>query len=125
VSDLWRSRVDSGRDGVARRSQWVPAVEYNFDCPGWLTVVTKLADERIVRELASGGVSVREWTPPRQLPEGPPLTFDELLDLLRFERYRGCLRPENSGKQYRRAVKATTERGRRRDGTSRDSWPSR
>lgn len=78
---------------------------YNFDCPGCLTVVTKPADERIVRLLASGGVPVREWAPPRHLPDGPKFTFDdlldfhalletdgwfdELLDLLRFERDRG------------------------------------
>lgn len=78
---------------------------YNFDCPGCLTVVTKPADERIVRLLASGGVPVREWAPPRRLPDGPQLTFDdlldfhalletdgwfdELLDLLRLERNRG------------------------------------
>lgn len=77
---------------------------YNFDCPGCLNVVTKPADERIVRLLASGGVPVREWTAPRRLPDGPPLTYDDLLDfhallatdhwfddliaLLRFERGR-------------------------------------
>ncbi|HSK94974.1 MAG TPA: hypothetical protein VK891_00015 [Euzebyales bacterium] len=75
---------------------------YNFDCPGCLTVVTKPADERIVRLLASGGVPVLEWAPPPPRPAGPPLSFDDLLDfhallqtdtwfddlvdLLRFER---------------------------------------
>ena len=53
---------------------------YNFDCPSCLNVVTKPADERIVRLLASGGVPVREWAPPRQLPTGPAFTYDDLLD---------------------------------------------
>jgi hypothetical protein len=79
--------------------------EYNFDCPSCLMVVTKPADERIVRLLASGGVPVRELTPPRRAPDGPSLTYDDLLDfhtllqtdrwfdhliaLLRLERDRG------------------------------------
>jgi hypothetical protein len=53
---------------------------YNFGCPSCLNVITKPADERIVRLLASGGVPVHEWPPPRQVPDGPPLTYDDLLD---------------------------------------------
>lgn len=53
---------------------------YNFDCPNCLAVVTKPADERIVRLLASGGVPVLELPPPRDVPQGPRLSYDDLLD---------------------------------------------
>ena len=53
---------------------------YCFDCPSCLELISKPADERIVRLLASGGVPVREWAPTRRLPAGPPLSFDDLLD---------------------------------------------
>jgi hypothetical protein len=57
---------------------------YNFDCPSCLAVVTKPADERIVRLLASGGVPVREVAPARRVPEGPVLSYDDLLDFHRL-----------------------------------------
>lgn len=53
---------------------------YNFGCPGCLTVITKPADERIVRLLASGGVPIREVAAQQRMPDQPPLTFDDLLD---------------------------------------------
>lgn len=53
---------------------------YSFDCPSCLSIIDKPADERIVRLLASGGVPVREWAPARDLPGGPALTYDDLLD---------------------------------------------
>lgn len=52
---------------------------YCFDCPSCLELVSKPADERIVRLLASGGVAIRESSAGRP-PDGPSLTYDDLLD---------------------------------------------
>lgn len=59
---------------------------YRFSCPGCALDVTKPADERVVKLLATGGVTIRISTsalPPH--PEdpagGPALTADDLLDL--------------------------------------------
>ncbi len=55
---------------------------YCFDCPSCLELISKPADERIVRLLASGGVPVREWRE-AEGPAGiggPSLTYDDLLD---------------------------------------------
>ena len=80
---------------------------YCFDCPSCLELISKPADERIVRLLASGGVPVREWAPVEEArsPQHPPLTpddlldfhellrgdgwFDDVIELLRFESDRG------------------------------------
>jgi hypothetical protein len=55
---------------------------YCFDCPTCLELISKPADERIIRLLASGGVPVREWPPSSgpQQPSGPLFTYDDLLD---------------------------------------------
>ncbi len=54
---------------------------YCFDCPSCLELISKPADERIVRLLASGGVPVRQWPPTgSQVPQGPSVTYDDLLD---------------------------------------------
>jgi predicted RNA-binding Zn-ribbon protein involved in translation (DUF1610 family) len=53
---------------------------YHFDCPSCLAVISKPADDRIVRLLASGGVPVREWAPDRAPDLAPSLTYDDLLD---------------------------------------------
>jgi len=57
---------------------------YEFTCPGCDQLVTKPADERIAQLLISGGVrTTREDLPAEALEprEGPPLTYDDLLDL--------------------------------------------
>lgn len=65
---------------------------YRFDCPTCATTVTKPADERIARLLATGGVEIsiqrREVLvgasrPPHpEMPgTGAALTYDDLLDL--------------------------------------------
>ena len=57
---------------------------YAFVCPDCVQVVTKPADERVVRLLISGGVEAQFWEPPAELLEihdGPVLTYDDLLDL--------------------------------------------
>lgn len=67
---------------------------YHFDCPACRTAVSKPADERIARLLATGGVEISiqrsevlvETEPARPVhPEAPrggrALTYDDLLDL--------------------------------------------
>jgi hypothetical protein len=57
---------------------------YAFVCPGCDQLVTKPADERIAQLLISGGVrTTREDLPAEALEprDGPPLTYDDLLDL--------------------------------------------
>jgi hypothetical protein len=57
---------------------------YPLVCPDCLEMVTKPADERVVRLLTSGGVEAEFWEPPAELLEprsGPVLTWDDLLDL--------------------------------------------
>jgi hypothetical protein len=68
---------------------------YRFTCPSCLLLVTKPADRRVVRLLASAGVAARlpggpapagagRARPPAEALEphhGPPLTWDDLLDL--------------------------------------------
>ncbi len=61
---------------------------YRFACPACTDLVTKPADERIVRLLSSGGVAVSVRQPtatvqvsrPRPALAAPPLTYDDLLD---------------------------------------------
>jgi predicted RNA-binding Zn-ribbon protein involved in translation (DUF1610 family) len=60
---------------------------YSFVCPDCLEVVEKPADQKIVTLLLSAGVEVHRTTQhaepltdPRRLPEGPPLTTDDLID---------------------------------------------
>ena len=55
---------------------------YCFDCPSCLELISKPADERIVRLLASGGVPVRESQDAERAAGagGPSLTYDDLLD---------------------------------------------
>ena len=57
---------------------------YAFTCPDCLVLITKPADDRIVRLLVSGGVRPEFWEPPAELLErhdGPALDYDDLLDL--------------------------------------------
>jgi hypothetical protein len=57
---------------------------YAFICPSCASMVTKPADERVVRLLISGGVQAEFWELPAELLEvhdGPALTYDDLLDL--------------------------------------------
>lgn len=57
---------------------------YAFVCPSCWQLVTKPADERVAQLLISGGVRTeREDLPAEALEprDGPPLTYDDLLDL--------------------------------------------
>lgn len=66
---------------------------YLFDCPSCADEIVKPADARIAQLLTTGGVPVictadplEDASPPRPphpegVPDGPPLTFDDLLDL--------------------------------------------
>lgn len=65
---------------------------YTFSCPVCNGFVSKPADERVAQLLETGGVPIRVGGPPvsdgTPLPEhpeealgGPPLTYDDLLDL--------------------------------------------
>lgn len=57
---------------------------YAFLCPNCRYTVRKPADERIVSLLLSGGVRPREIRVPDEVREvhiGPPLNYDDLLDL--------------------------------------------
>lgn len=71
-------------DGIVR-----PGSSYRFNCPDCDETVTKPADERIAQLLTTGGVPVEELDDPiddrPEHPEhpvpGPPLTYDDLLDL--------------------------------------------
>lgn len=71
---------------------------YRFDCPGCAIEVTKPADDRVARLLATGGVEITVARPrvgledlaeflddlpthPEHPPCGPALTTDDLLDL--------------------------------------------
>ena len=74
---------------------------YRFSCPSCTVEVTKPADERVARLLATGGVDIKitrtdvdiedleefyaELPPhPEKAADGPPLTSDDLLDLHRL-----------------------------------------
>jgi hypothetical protein len=55
-----------------------------FVRPECYRVVSKPADQRVVRRLTSGGVPAQPWDPPGEALEprsGPALTWDDLLDL--------------------------------------------
>ena len=57
---------------------------YAFPCPACGTRVQKQADERAIELLIAEGVTPHHWTIPAELleaREGPPLTYDDLLDL--------------------------------------------
>ena len=72
--------VRSGADAVAAGST------YAFACPACAEVVTKPADERIARLLATGGVRVSIQSDalsaghPESPPPGAAFTYDDLLD---------------------------------------------
>ena len=57
---------------------------YAFTCPACLCVVRKPADERVIRLLTTGGVEVRQVTPPPPPKpprfRGPAFDHDDLLD---------------------------------------------
>lgn len=58
---------------------------YRFDCPGCQETVIKSAEPEVVDLLKSGGVQVEEIRIPAEALErhdGPPLTWDDLLDLM-------------------------------------------
>lgn len=57
-----------------------PESFYAFGCPGCQLHVRKRADERVVRLLMTAGVPVQDLHD-RPRAEGPPLTYDDLLDL--------------------------------------------
>lgn len=57
-----------------------PGSFYAFGCPECRLFVRKHADQRVVRLLVSAGVS-RVVPPATGRPDGPPLTYDDLLDL--------------------------------------------
>ena len=71
--------VPAGSDTVG------PDSSYRFRCPICAVPVRKHADGRITAMLAAAGVArtVHERGPghPETPPGGPPLTFDDLLDL--------------------------------------------
>ena len=57
---------------------------YAFRCPECLFAVSKMAEQRIVDLLVSSGVRLSVWNMPAELEEpreGPPLTYDDLLEL--------------------------------------------
>ena len=61
-----------------------PLSYYAFDCPGCTQEVRKPADDHVVSLLVSGGVPATVWAVPAEALEprtGPPLTYDDLLDL--------------------------------------------
>ena len=65
-----------------------PRSHYSFTCPECDERVVKPADERVARLLSTGGVSVTHVDElaaapghPEHPPAGPPLTYDDLLDL--------------------------------------------
>jgi hypothetical protein len=90
------SLASTGREGT-----------YRFTCPSCLDAVEKRADRKIVALLVSAGVDVagpstsrqaelddllgdEEPMPGRDLPNGPPLCYDDLLEfhfLLQDDRY--------------------------------------
>ena len=61
-----------------------PRSSYSFRCPKCAEDVRKPADDHVVRLLLSGGVAATVEEVPAELLEphdGPPLTYDDLLDL--------------------------------------------
>ena len=56
---------------------------YAFRCTLCEIVITKPADERVVRILVSSGVAVRPWRIPAELAElreGQPINWDDILE---------------------------------------------
>jgi hypothetical protein len=85
---------------------------YAFTCPACLCIIRKVADERVIRLLTSGGVEVRDVTPPPppKPPRfmGPAFTHDDLLDfhtmLLRddwFDELAASVRRDPGGRRRR------------------------
>jgi len=84
-ADILLSVAPGGREGT-----------YRFTCPTCFDAVEKRADRKIVALLVSAGVDIavrgtdtledtgplfdREPDPPGMPPEGPPFTFDDLID---------------------------------------------
>ncbi|HEX2026534.1 MAG TPA: hypothetical protein VHF25_00890 [Nitriliruptorales bacterium] len=69
-----------------------PGSTYAFACPSCAALVTKPADDRIVELLVTAGVDPnlvrrdrhpagRSTPHPEQPPDGPALTYDDLIDL--------------------------------------------
>jgi uncharacterized Zn finger protein len=57
---------------------------YAFRCTICEVVITKPADERVVRILVSSGVAVRPWRIPAEVSEqrhGQPISWDDILEL--------------------------------------------
>lgn len=84
-------RLEIVHDGLAEVGS---GSNYRFLCPDCEQMITKPADERIARLLASGGVAISinrdaavspeerlRLAHPEEPPAGPPLTRDDLLDL--------------------------------------------
>ena len=56
---------------------------YAFRCTECEIVITKPAEERVVRILVSSGVAVRPWRIPAEVAEareGQPINWDDILD---------------------------------------------
>ena len=56
---------------------------YAFLCAGCRVLITKPADEQVVRILVSSGVGIRPWHLPAELTEehrGDPISWDEVLE---------------------------------------------
>lgn len=57
---------------------------YAFDCSGCVDEVRKPADRQVVALLMAGGVSATSWRIPGEaleLKAGPPIDYDDILDL--------------------------------------------
>ncbi|MEP6463189.1 MAG: hypothetical protein ABJC62_07190 [Frankiaceae bacterium] len=62
-----------------------PLSYYRFDCPTCRDEVQKPADDHIISLLMSGGVRAHVWEIPAEALEthdGPPLSYDDLLDFV-------------------------------------------
>ncbi len=56
---------------------------YTFRCPECHMVVAKQIERRIVEVLVAAGVKIQFWRLPEELndlPDGPPISYDDLLD---------------------------------------------
>ncbi len=55
---------------------------YSFVCPECLLIVSKGANDRVLRALSEAGATTTVWSMPAELAEpklGPPITHDDLL----------------------------------------------
>jgi hypothetical protein len=58
---------------------------YHFTCPQCMQMIDKAAPSNVIALLVSGGVKPHPWTIPAEWFEpkiGPPLTYDDILDLV-------------------------------------------